>query len=75
MNNYSEIFRKCKTTAEIKKLYRELAMKHHPDRGGNTAVMQSINSAYHAALESHDGTAERGRTATMRPARRPSWKK
>lgn len=31
---------------EIKKAYRKLAAKHHPDRGGNTAKFQEIQSAY-----------------------------
>lgn len=26
--------------------YRVLAMEHHPDRGGDTAVMAAINAAY-----------------------------
>jgi len=30
----------------IKKAYRKLALKHHPDRGGETAVFQSIANAY-----------------------------
>lgn len=31
---------------ELKAQYRKLCMKHHPDRGGNTADMQEINSEY-----------------------------
>lgn len=31
---------------EIKKAYRRLAAKHHPDRGGDTAKFQEIQSAY-----------------------------
>lgn len=31
---------------EIKKAYRKLAAKHHPDRGGDTATFQSIAQAY-----------------------------
>jgi DnaJ-class molecular chaperone len=34
------------TQDEIKKAYRALASKHHPDKGGNTATFQSIQSAY-----------------------------
>ena len=30
----------------IKKAYRTLALKNHPDRKGSTSVMQRINSAY-----------------------------
>ena len=31
---------------EIKKAYRRLASQHHPDRGGDTAKFQEIQSAY-----------------------------
>ena len=31
---------------EIKQAYRKLAAKHHPDRGGDTAKFQEIQSAY-----------------------------
>jgi DnaJ-class molecular chaperone len=32
--------------AEIKQAYRKLAMKHHPDRGGDPAQFQKIQEAY-----------------------------
>jgi curved DNA-binding protein len=32
--------------ADIKKAYRQLASKHHPDKGGDTAKFQEIQSAY-----------------------------
>jgi DnaJ-class molecular chaperone len=31
---------------EIKRAYRKLASKHHPDRGGDTKVFQEIQTAY-----------------------------
>ena len=31
---------------DIKRAYRKLAAKHHPDRGGDTAKFQEIQSAY-----------------------------
>lgn len=34
------------TDADIKTAYRKLAMKHHPDRGGDTATFQKITEAY-----------------------------
>lgn len=34
------------TTDDIKKAYRKLASKHHPDKGGDTATFQNIQTAY-----------------------------
>jgi DnaJ-class molecular chaperone len=34
------------TADEIKRAYRRLASKHHPDRGGDTKVFQEIQTAY-----------------------------
>ena len=49
------IFRDCKTPEEIRKLYRKMAMKHHPDHGGNTADMQELNRQYEQALQGKSG--------------------
>lgn len=38
---------------EIKKAYRRLAAKHHPDRGGDTAKFQEIQSAYDTLSDPH----------------------
>jgi hypothetical protein len=49
-------FQSCQTVEEVKKLYKGLAMQHHPDRpGGDTATMQAVNAAYHAALKGMNG--------------------
>jgi len=34
------------STAEIKKAYRKLAVKHHPDKGGDEATFKDITRAY-----------------------------
>jgi hypothetical protein len=39
-------FYNCHSLEEVKRKYKELAMLHHPDRGGNTATMQEINLEY-----------------------------
>lgn len=39
-------FTKTKTLDDLKKQYRELAMQHHPDVGGDTETMKAINSEY-----------------------------
>ena len=39
-------FSNCKTLEEVKKHYKNLAMIHHPDKGGSTERMQEINAEY-----------------------------
>jgi|SaaInlStandDraft_4_1057021.scaffolds.fasta_scaffold01991_7 hypothetical protein len=52
MTNY---FTNMKTPAQVKMTFRDLAMKNHPDKGGDTAVMQEINNQYHETLKSLNG--------------------
>lgn len=44
-------FDNCTTIEELKKEYRKLAMKHHPDRGGDLETMQKINAEHDEAFE------------------------
>jgi hypothetical protein len=39
-----------KEEAEIKKLYKELSKKYHPDLGGDLEIMKLVNAQYEKAL-------------------------
>jgi len=49
MEDYYEILgiNKTSNSGEIKKAYRKLSIKNHPDRGGDPEDMKKINAAYH----------------------------
>lgn len=44
----TKFFKGITDLAELKKEYYKLALKNHPDRGGDTATMQKINNEYEA---------------------------
>jgi curved DNA-binding protein CbpA len=44
-------FEGCTSLDEVKSLYKQLAMLHHPDRGGDTATMQKINLEYESIMK------------------------
>lgn len=44
-------FENYTTIDEVKTRYRDLARKHHPDLGGDTATMQEINAQYESAMK------------------------
>lgn len=44
------MFHDCTSEAEVKKLYRKLALLVHPDRGGDTEIMAKLTRAYDRAL-------------------------
>lgn len=47
MSHYETLgISKTATPEEIKKAYRKLASKHHPDKGGDTSTFQKIEEAY-----------------------------
>lgn len=43
----------------LKKAYRQLAFKYHPDRGGSETIMKEINAEYVIIFEALKKTAER----------------
>ena len=49
-------FNNLETVEQIKKEYRKLCMKYHPDRNnGDTEIMKQINVEYKTALKNVDG--------------------
>jgi len=44
--NHAGYFCNVLTLEDLKKQYRTLALKHHPDKGGDTATMQEISAEY-----------------------------
>ena len=39
-------FQNIHSLADLKKEYRRLALQHHPDKGGDTAIMQWVNTEF-----------------------------
>ena len=68
MNAY--YFSHCQTIEEARSLYRSLAKQHHPDIGGNVAVMQEINSQWAAFQASWANRSERQRQTEAHAAGR-----
>jgi len=48
-------FDKFNNELEVKERFRILAMKFHPDLGGDTQIMKEINTEYEAALRRFSG--------------------
>ena len=44
-------FMDCTSLEELKSLYRKLAVKNHPDKGGSIEIMQEINNEYEIMLK------------------------
>lgn len=44
-------FQNIHSLADLKKEYRRLALQHHPDKGGDTAIMQQINIEFEKLFE------------------------
>jgi hypothetical protein len=45
-----KFFSKARTIEEAKALYKKLALENHPDKGGETSVMQEINAEFELAF-------------------------
>lgn len=58
-------FEKCKTMEQVKDTYQHLSTKHHPDKGGDKATMQQINTEYSLAcaqiLKGHNLSEEQAK--------------
>lgn len=56
MKNYYHILglSNWATTAEIRKAYRALALRNHPDRGGSEEKMKEINGAYEYLMKNKE---------------------
>lgn len=61
-------FQNINTLDDLKSAYRRLAMKHHPDRGGDLETMKAINAEHDALFETlkkrHNETADDDRKTT-----------
>lgn len=44
-------FQNIHSLADLKKEYRRLALQHHPDKGGDTAIMQQVNTEFERLFE------------------------
>lgn len=49
---------------DVRKAYRKLALRHHPDRGGEIRKMQEINAAYEYLLKNKEAYDK-----TIKPSR------
>ena len=49
-------------TDEVRARFHQLALEHHPDRGGSEEQMRKINSAYERALATRSGSGETPRS-------------
>jgi len=62
----------------LKKLYQHLAIKNHPDRGGDVEKMKQINSAYEILKSNKPSTSSSGRSSydnMTDQERKDKWKR
>lgn len=67
----TQYFENVKTLDELKKQYRRLAIKYHPDMGGSTEIMQQINAEHDRLFEQlktqHNASADEYHQTTETP--------
>ena len=63
------------TLEELKSMYRKLAMKYHPDLGGDTEIMKDINNEYDSLFErvKNIHTNAHGETYTKETTEAPEY--
>lgn len=64
-------FNNCNSLDEIKAEYRRMALKHHPDVGGDVEVMKAINAEYESRFAvlkaAHNAAADADHQTTETP--------
>lgn len=68
----TKFFGNVKSLQELKKLYKELARKYHPDFGGNVETMQAINVEYDTMISwfaKHGNKTEKEKASAEVPER------
>lgn len=70
----TKYFANCTTLEELKKEYRKLALKHHPDRGGDAETFKAIVNEYQTMFEKLKDVhkTKDGKTYTKRTTEKPS---
>lgn len=63
-------FKEARTVDDLKKMYRDLARKHHPDVGGRLEDMQEINAEYDELIKELPKRAADGKTYQPRDDQR-----
>lgn len=57
----------------IKKAYKNLAKKVHPDAGGNEALFQLVNDTYNCLNKQTDETKQPAQKQKRPPEKKPAW--
>ena len=60
------------TRSEIERLYKRLAARRHPDKGGTEEEMKSLNEAYRVLKDPHTRNEYDAKTATPPAKAAPS---